>query len=276
MEVAERTPGSTVLDWTRRLTGGGGQGQQSQQGPTNVGESERAVSVASGAVLALAGLGRGGMPGLLMVGVGGALLHRGVTGHCHAYQALGYDTANVEVDPAEIERRGIHVEQSYTIDKSPQDLYVYWRNFENLPRIMTHLESVRVIDDRRSHWVAKAPAIVGGRVEWDAEITEQQPGAVIAWRSLPGADIDNSGSVRFEGNPRGTIVRVKLSYIAPAGRFGKWVAKLFGEEPEQQIHEDLRNFKRVMETGEVATTAGQPRGTCTGHGKREGARFSGS
>lgn len=142
-------------------------------------------------------------------------------------------------------------EKTITINRSPEELYKFWRNFENLPRFMSHLESVQVTGDKRSHWKAKAP--LGTTVEWDAEITEDRPNELIAWRSLEGADVDNSGSVRFDRAPggRGTEVRVEIEYTPPAGALGAGIAKLFGEAPEQQIKGDLYRFKQVMETGEV-------------------------
>ena len=242
----------------------------------NVSPGERQVSVAAGSVLALFGLARRDLTGLLIAGVGGAFIHRGATGHCHVYQALDVNTADASQSSAAKRLshadRGFRVSQSFLINRSPADLYQFWRNFENLPKLMTHLEAVRVIDEKRSHWVARAPSIAGGQVDWDAEIIADEPDARIAWRSLPNADVDNAGYVTFTQGPgdRGTLVRVVLDYLPPAGRLGKYVAKLFGEEPKQQIREDLRNFKRVMELGEVPTTEGQPRGTCTGQGKRQG------
>jgi uncharacterized membrane protein len=147
--------------------------------------------------------------------------------------------------------RGIAHVKSTTINRPPEEVYHFWRNFENLPRFMTHLESVHVMDERRSHWVAKAP--VGTTVQWDAEITEDRPNELIAWRSLEGADVENSGSVRFATAPggRGTEVKVSLLYNPPGGSLGAGIAKLFGEEPEQQIKGDLHRLKQVMETGEV-------------------------
>ncbi|MEA2734228.1 MAG: hypothetical protein QOE14_679 [Humisphaera sp.] len=250
------------------------EGAASQQSHTNVGSTERTVSTAAGAILALAGLGRRSLPGLVIAAIGGGLIYRGVSGSCPVYHAMGLDTSDeprASADPEDYFERGIHVEEALTINKSPWELYEFWRNFENLPKIMSHLESVTVIDEKRSHWVAKAPAIAGGKVEWDAEIINDEPNALIAWRSLENADVDNAGSVRFVPAPgdRGTEVKVVIDYIPPAGRIGKWVAKLFGEEPAQQIEEDLRKFKRVMETGEFATTKGQPRGNCSGGGYRE-------
>ena len=146
--------------------------------------------------------------------------------------------------------QGVKVEKSVTIDRPAHELYAFWRDFENLPRFMEHLESVTVIDARRSHWVAKAPA--GQRVEWDAEIHNEIPDELIAWRSLPGSEIANAGSVHFESLGDGaTDVRVVLSYEPPAGRVGDAVARLFGEAPSQQVEDDLRRFKQVMEAGEV-------------------------
>ena len=148
------------------------------------------------------------------------------------------------------------VRKSLIINRPPEELYQFWRDFENLPRFMQHLESVRVTGEGRSHWVAKAPA--GTTVEWDAEITEDRPNELIAWRSLEGADVENAGSVRFEPAPgnRGTIVRVEIEYNPPGGALGAAVAWLFGEEPGQQAQDALRCFKQVMETGEVVLSEG--------------------
>lgn len=158
----------------------------------------------------------------------------------------------------------LRVQHSLSVNRSPADLYQFWRDFQHLPRFMYHLDEVQVIGDNRSHWVAKGPA--GSQVEWDAEITEDRPNERIAWRSLPNADVANAGSVEFSRAPgeRGTIVRVEFEYSPPAGFVGASLAKLFGEEPEQQLKEDLRRFKQVMETGEIITTAGQPSGRPAG------------
>lgn len=237
----------------------------------NVGGTERAISAGVGLLAAALGLKARGIAGLTVAGVGAALLHRAATGRCHLYQALGIDTTNKETQPEEYFKRGVHVKQSYTIMRGAEELYRFWRNFENLPRVMSHLESVQVLDDRRSHWVAKAPKIAGGSVEWDAEIINDEPNALIAWRSLPGADVPNTGSIRFVPAPGdfGTEVHCTIEYLPPAGQIGRLVAKMFGQEPQQQIREDLRNFKRIMEAGEIPTIQGQPRGTCNGLGERQ-------
>jgi uncharacterized membrane protein len=143
------------------------------------------------------------------------------------------------------------VTKTIIIDRSPDEVYVYWQDLENLPNFMSHLKSVRITGEKQSHWTAKGPA--GTTVEWDAETIDDQPGSRIAWRSLPDSAIENSGSVQFEratGN-RGTFVRVEITYMPPAGAAGAMAAKLFGEEPEQQLDDDLRALKQVIETGEV-------------------------
>jgi uncharacterized membrane protein len=154
----------------------------------------------------------------------------------------------------------MEVKKSITVNRAPEEVYQFWHNFENLPRFMEHVEAVQVTGNGRSHWKVKAPA--GRTVEWDAEVTTDQPNEVIAWRSLPGADISNAGTVRFERGPagRGTVIRVTMEYDAPGGEVGKLVAKLFGEEPEQQVSGDLRRFKQVIETGELTKSDASLRG----------------
>jgi uncharacterized membrane protein len=154
----------------------------------------------------------------------------------------------------------IALRKSIAINMASDVLYQAWNDFESLPNIMRHLESVTALDGGRSHWVARAPA--GMRVEWDAEVIANEPNQLIAWRSLPGSQIENMGSVRFEPLPgrRGTLLSVELEYHPPAGHVGRAIAKLFGEEPQVQLHEDLRRFKQMMETGEIATTRSQPAG----------------
>ncbi len=146
---------------------------------------------------------------------------------------------------------GRRVTNIITINRSIEEVYAFWRNFENLPRFMRHLVSVNETGSGRSHWTAMAPA--GMTVEWDAEITEDRPNELISWRSLPGASVRNAGTVTFTKAPgnRGTEVRVDLEYRPPAGKLGAMVAMLFREEPGQQIHDDLRNFKQVLEIGEI-------------------------
>jgi len=154
--------------------------------------------------------------------------------------------------------QGIKVEESVTINRPVLEVYRFWRNFENLPRFMDHLESVAVIDETRSHWVAKGP--VGTRVEWDAVIHNEVDDELIAWRSLPGSEVKNAGSVHFTPtvNGTGTDVRVVLSYEPPAGKLGAAVARLLGEEPTKQVADDLRRLKQVMDSGDVIAASRAP------------------
>ncbi len=221
----------------------------------NVGERERMASLLLGGALTIYSLFRRTPGSLPLLGVGAGLIYRATTGHCSVYNAL-----NINTDDHKGVQHGVFVERAVTVNKSPEELYAYWRNFENLPRFTEHLDSVTVLDGNRSHWVAKAPA--GMHVEWDAEIINEKPNELIAWRSLEDADIRNAGSVHFAAAPggRGTEVRIVMQYGAPAGPIGIALAKIFGEEPSQQIADDLLRFKRLMETGEIPTTKGQPRG----------------
>jgi uncharacterized membrane protein len=163
--------------------------------------------------------------------------------------------------------RGIDVTESVTINRTPEELYRFWRDLENLPSVMSQLESVTVYDTVHSHWVARA---VGGmRVEWDAEIINEVENELIGWRSVQGADINNAGSVHFEPAPggRGTIVRVHLRYDPPGGNMGAVFAKLSGNDPATTLERDLRQFKQLMETdhvGENMTSVGMGDGTETG------------
>jgi uncharacterized membrane protein len=157
-------------------------------------------------------------------------------------------------------RKGpMRLHSSVTVNRPREEVYRFWHDFGNLPRFMFHLESVESDGDgRRSHWKAKAPA--GRTVEWDAEVVEDAPNQMIAWRSLPGAKVPNRGRVRFmpAGGGRGTEVRVELEYLPPGGAAGRLIAMLFGEEPRQQVADDLRRFKQVVETGEVVRSEGSP------------------
>jgi uncharacterized membrane protein len=152
------------------------------------------------------------------------------------------------------------VRKAITVNRPPDDVYAFWRDFENFPRFMTHLESVEVTDEDTSRWRARGPA--GRTVEWEARIVDDQPGRRIAWGSLPGADVENAGSVTFTPAPgnRGTEVHVELEYAPPGGPLGPLVAKLFGEEPDTQLNDDLRRFKQVIETGEVVRSEASPAG----------------
>jgi len=167
---------------------------------------------------------------------------------------------------ARMSRRPFHkgepltVRKSITVGRGAEELYRFWRDFEQLPKFMNHLQAVSDLGNGRSHWVAKGPA--GVNVEWDAQIIEDKPNESIAWTSLAGSDVDNAGEVRFVPAPggRGTVIRVELRYNPPAGKVGATFAKILGEAPEKQVAVDLLRFKQIIETGEIARTEGQPAG----------------
>lgn len=224
----------------------------------NVGPMERGVSfVTALAMLSYILKNRPGAKVSVPLGLeAGYMMYRAATGHCMFYQMM-------EIKRSEEGNRGIEVKRAITVNKPRDELFRIWRNLENLPRFMKHLQRVDVDeakDDGRSHWVAKAP--FGREVEWDAEIVEERENEFIAWRSLPGSAVDSMGSVEFTDAPagRGTIVNVSMQYNPPAGSMGAAVAKILGEEPGQQVRDDLRHFKQMMETGEMASVEGQTSG----------------
>ncbi len=172
-----------------------------------------------------------------------------------------------EIEPIET------VAKAITINAAPETVYRFWRNLENFPRFMRHLKDVKKTGERTSHWVATAPA--GATAEWDAEIIDDEQSSRIAWRTLPGSSVEHEGVVSFEpaSAGRGTVVRVSMTYVPPAGKFGVRIAKLFGEEPNFQIDSDLRRLKQLIETGEIATTDGQPTGRRSLLGRTTLGRF---
>jgi uncharacterized membrane protein len=227
----------------------------------NVSEPERWASVIFGGALAAYGLKMRSLPGLVVAALGGALVHRGATGHCMVYESMGVSTADEQGDNVSVPYgRGVRVEKAVTINASPEVLYAFWRRFENLPLFMHNLESVEVHDGKRSRWVAKGPA--GSKVEWEAEIINEVPNELIGWRSIEGSQVDNAGSVHFTpaAAGRGTEVKVVLRYDPPAGVLGARISRFLGEDPALNVQEDLRRLKRLIETGEIPTTEGQASG----------------
>ena len=226
----------------------------------NVGDAERWVCALGGGALAAYGLTRGTLGGLFLAALGGGLLYRGLSGHSELYRALGINTACVPHSPrASIAAGcGVRVDVTLTVNRPPQELWRFWRNLENLPRVMSHLERVENRGNKRSHWVARGP--MGVSPEWDAEIITERENELIGWRSLPGSQVDTAGSLHFKPAPggRGTEIRVELKYDPPGGQLTHWFASLFGEDAGRQIDEDLRRFKQMMESGQVASPAGQP------------------
>jgi uncharacterized membrane protein len=229
---------------------------------TNMSEIESKVSLIGGVGLILFGLTRRSLGGLFLSLVGGAALYRGATTHCPIYEALGVSTAEKDAPDRAMATsvRSLDIRKAVTINRPVEELYQFWRKLENLPRFMKHLESVSQVNNKRSHWIAKAPA--GMTVEWYADIVDEKENELISWRSLYNVDVHNEGTVLFTPAPagRGTEVRVSLKYNPPFGIVGSAFAKLFGEEPSQQIEEDLRRFKQIAEAGEIASVTGQPQG----------------
>jgi uncharacterized membrane protein len=234
----------------------------------NISQAERIVSAIGGGILAAAGIKKRSAAGVALAMIGGDLLRRGITGHSYAYEAMGVRTAGLgqgEETTSVPYELGVRVDKSITIARPRQEVYDFWRRLSNLSRFMKNVESVTEIDDQHSHWIVKAPA--GRKVEWHAIIHNEMPGEMIAWRSMPGADVDNAGSVWFREAPagRGTEVKVELQYNPPAGALGAVFASFWGKEPSQQIQEDLHRLKAILETGEVPTTEGQPTGKAEHH-----------
>ncbi len=217
-------------------------------------DSERLGSLIVGGALVLTGLSQRSLLRNLLTVSGGSLVYHGVMGDKSLQNKLMEATTGLTAS-------SLRVEKTVTIqNKSPEELYTFWRNFENLPTFMKNLQSVRIVNETRSHWAAKSP--MGNSIEWDAEMLIDRPNELITWASVPGADVANSGSVRFTpAYPgRGTEVKLVLEYSPPGGAITDALAKVFNESPKQQIGEDLRHFKMLMETGEIATIEGQSSG----------------
>lgn len=224
-----------------------------------------ACAVAGGASLIWGLKRRGLFGGLLSLG-GIELLTYGISGH-HTHELLGVHTKDSNSDRRIPFQSGIQVEHSVSINAPIEQVYGYFRDFSNLPSFMKHVTDVEVMDQTRSRWTARGP--LGTTVRWEAEIISDEPNKLISWRSINSPDIENAGSIHFDELPagRGTAMQVELQYLPKAGAVGAVIAKLFGEEPEVQIKEDLRRFKQLIETGEIATTKGQPRGEAS-HSRR--------
>ena len=222
----------------------------------NVGRPERIASLIGGGLLIAYGITRRDWAGLGLALTGGGLAFRGFTGHCPVYGAVNANSAAGDSR----ESNGIHVEEAITIDKSAEDLYGFWRDFENQALISDYLISVKVTGDTTSHWVAKGPA--NREVQWDAQVINERPNELIAWQTTPGSDIEHAGSVRFKPAPngRGTEVHVTMQYYPPAGTIGAGVAKIMHRDPAMEVADTLKRLKRLMETGDIVKVDGQPHG----------------
>lgn len=211
----------------------------------NVSDWERIGSIAAGAALLYAGLRqRRGNRWAQSTGLG--LIARGLAGYCPVNAALGRESDRSNTKVALAGSRGVHVYESVVINRPPAELFAFWRDFNNLPRFMEHLASVKVLSPTRSVWTAKAP--VGLRVKWEADVINEIEGELIGWQSTANADVATAGSVRFvPAMGGGTEIIVHLQYEPPAGKLGSLAASMFGEEPSQQIRADLRRLKEILE-----------------------------
>lgn len=222
----------------------------------NVGFIERLLSAAAGGLLLYLGMRRGAKPAAT-VGysvVGGSLLLRGASGYCPLNEMLGRNSAKKQLEPIEII-------ETFTIYRPVEEVYAYWRQLENLPRFMQHLERVEQLDERHSHWEARIPGGLG-TVAWDAVILIEHPNRLLTYESLPGSAVDHAGRVTFREAPgnQGAEMQSVMSYRAPAGALGKGVAKLLNPAFKQLVRSDMRRFKQIMETGEISTIEEQPSG----------------
>jgi uncharacterized membrane protein len=225
---------------------------------TNVPFNERIGSIAAGAALVGLALWKRSWATLLLAAGGAALIHRGSTGHCQVYEKLGINSRQLNTETGVPGNKGVKVSQEITIARPAEEIYRFWRELENLAQFMEHVKSVEELDDLRSHWIVRGPA--GTEVEWNATIVTDHEGELISWESLPGAEVQNAGSVRFEGIDNGnTRVKVTLQYQPPAGIVGAAVAKLFGEAPDQQLREDLQRLKQLMESEAIASASSNGR-----------------
>lgn len=215
----------------------------------NIGTVERVASAIAGSVLAAWGLRRRGATGYGAALLGAELLHRGASGHCYAYSAMGVTTRDEHEHgaPARIDRdKSVDVRYGLTIDRPRDELYAIWRDFSTLPQFMAHLERVDVLTPTTSHWVTKGPA--GFSVEWDAEIVDERPNEWIAWRAIEPAQVPNNGTVMFRDAPgSGTELFVTLEAQPPAGKLGELVARMFGSSPERQVRTAMERFKEMTE-----------------------------
>jgi uncharacterized membrane protein len=224
-------------------------------GNTNIGQEERLLSFLSGGALLTYALKRPSWKGLILALSGGYLVYRGVTG-----RSVLYEQAGIRRKTGFGTMSGIQVERSITVNKPRRDVYQSWRDLERLPEIMHHLESVELTGDLTSRWVARTGD--GRTITWNAEIIEDRVNELISWRSLPGAEIQINGTVRFLDAPKGqgTEIYLTIRYDPPGGSATAFFLQLLGKAPQKLVSEDLRQFKSRLETGSEATVFGQSSG----------------
>jgi len=221
----------------------------------NVGDIERVACVVGGGMLVVMGLSESGTSRLILPALGGLLAYRGFSGHCPVYESAGISTAAQHGLATSVPAgHGYKTEESVFINRPASELYGLWRQFDHLPRFMKNLKSVEVLNDKRSRWTANGP--LGTPVSWEAEIINERPNELIAWRSVEGSTVDTAGSVHFQPTSagHGTEVHVSLKYNPPGGKLGATASWLLGAAPEQQLREDLQRFKQFAESGQLASS----------------------
>jgi len=226
---------------------------ESQSPSTTLDRIERVATLSTATAVMAFGLSRRNIPGICLAVAATPLAYRGLSGD---WPRFGNGRSELERTRSALSGdRGVHVRESIRLEKPIDEVYRFWRRFENFPRFMAYLERVTELDGRRSHWVARGPA--GISVEWDAEIINDVPNRLIAWRTLPGADVISAGSVNFDvvRSGRSTQLSVHIQYAPPGGRAGSLAAMLFGREPSQTVREDLRRLKQLLEAGEIARSS---------------------
>ena len=219
----------------------------------DLGQPERLVSTAAGGLLLLYSLRNPSPLNLVLGAVGAGLIYQGTVGR-NVVETIRTG------QPLVAAPNGLRVKKSMTVNRPPDELYAFWRNLENLPRFMKHVRSVQRHGNGRSHWVVAGPR--GTVFKWDAQITVDRPNEMIAWQTVPGSSVDHRGYVKFVPAPggRGTEVHVAMEYQPPGGEAGKLIGSLLGGITEQEIQEQIRNFKSIMEAGEIPTIKGQTSG----------------
>src|SRR5215831_2911277 len=222
----------------------------------NIGDGQRLLSIVAGLGFIIRGLKRPSVFGVILGMTGMSLVYRGACGYCPALAVMEIDANGDDRKPKRpgprkmITERATTIRGTIVINRPSAELYRFWRSFDNLPRVMSHLQSVFVINNRLSYWVGQT--LVGGpTVEWDAEIVHDIENERIDWRSLADADLDHTGSVELAPSADGqsTTLTLTLYYVLPTGHFGTTVAEIFGEDPEDKIAQDLQRFKERIEGG---------------------------
>lgn len=216
-----------------------------EEATINLNWPERYISIAAGVKLGFSGfrnLFKSPFSSLLKLGASGYLMNRGITGHCELYSQMGKDTT---------EPVNVSIKYSFTVKKPRNVVYSFWRKLDNLPLFMSHLESVDILDNERSHWVLKLPTGVAN-VSWDAEIVMDAPGEFIGWTSLPGSIIDNAGKIRFRDTPDGgTLIDLLITYQPPAGGIGASVAHILNPVFKNMVDNDVQNFRQYMDMADM-------------------------